>query len=324
MKTKILKLKSYNAFGSVDKSLILNIAGKVSLLKVAETDIAIIRELSVLKNPSSGVISPDLKTLAYKSTSGKIAVHDAETGELIIKHDAIKNEGCGLYFVHQNRKILSSTWACDVFLVDIHSGNMTKLQIGDGEYHGAAILPGLTEDEFYIYCINRNARRCSDEASTVFKLLVNTDSFECHPVCNLPECGILTPAKLQNALFFSSRSNINCLLYKFDLFSNTYSEYIDIQKVYNSSGAELRDEQVRVTYITGSADGKYLIVACNAGVNNSKIVMIINATTQKCLAKIEYRYVSNIMLLNSDRTLWVGTWEKIYVYDFLELIGESV
>jgi len=143
MACEVLKIKSFASSLASDGSLILNIAGKVSLLKVEGTNIEKINEFAVLKNPSRAAFSLDMKMIAYKSTTGKIAIHDIETGGLILKHNAVKREGCGLHFVLQNQKILSSTWDCDIFLLDITSGDVTKSRIGDGEYHGAPILPGM-------------------------------------------------------------------------------------------------------------------------------------------------------------------------------------
>jgi len=318
----VIKIKSYVATLSRDCSMLLNTAGKVSLLKLNSGNVEKLYEFAVLKNPSYGAFSSDNKLLAYKSTIGKIAVHDTETGSLILKHNAVKAEGNELYFVQKNKKILSSTWKCDVFTIDIQSGELLKSRIGEGELFGASIIPGLSEDDYFAYCINRNARSSS---SQLYKITISANGLEVQLAYNLPDHGVLTalvrPVKLQNVILFSSRSNKCNKLYSFDLISGTWDELIDIQEIYISSRSDSEDELGKVKCMIGTDDGKYIIVACDLGLKRPYIVMIVDVSRKKCIAKFEHNYISNLILFNCEKSLWVGTWERTYVYDFLELIS---
>jgi len=69
----------------------------------------------------------------------------------------------------------------------------------------------------------------------------------------------------------------------------------------------------------GSTDGRYVIVVCD-----EKAVMIINLSESKCVSILEHDYISNVLLYNEGRNLWIGTWEKTYIYDFYELVGRDV
>ena len=313
----VCKVKSYTATVATDECTILNMAGKASLLKIEGADVKKIKEFDVLKNPSYGAIASDMKVLAYKNTSGKIAVHDTETGELILKHSAVKCEGWRLYFIQQNKRILSSTWDSDIYMIDISKGEIIKKsRIGEGEFFGASILPGKTEDDYFVYCTQRNDHwNTRIVSSTIFKLSVNVNGFDYEPICNIPVCNTSTPAKFHNSLLFSSDSNTHSKLYMFDTVSDTLHEYMDIQQVCTFFNGAMSNELQRVTYIHGTTDGKYLIVVCNW-----ETVLIIEVSCKICIKKLEHKYISNVLLFNRERYLWIGTWEKTYIYDFLELV----
>ena len=308
-----LRLGSYTTSCTADKSLILNIGRKVSLLKTTEAAPEIISTFSALGNPSYGAISSSKKLVAYKNTSGRIAIHDAETGELILKHNAVKCEGYGLYFIHQDRRILTSTWDCDIFTLDISTGDIDKTKIGAGEYHGANILPGIKEDDFFVMC-----KLKGKTSSTIFKLTVNEDIIDFHRLLDLPDCDINIYAKIGSNYMFPS--NDGRKLYTFNAVNNTFYEYVDLQQVYDRFvGDYILNYEMRRQYIEKfniTDNGKYLIL-----VYTWKTLLILELPDMRCVNRIEHDYVSNILLFNNEKSFWIGTWEKVYIYDFDALIS---
>jgi len=331
MLEKALKQKSNRSLISSDGSMILNLAGKVSLLKVMELEISKIYEFSELKNPSYGTFSSDLSMIAYKNTAGKIAVHDVKSGDLKFKHNAVKYEGNMLYFVNNNKKILSSTWACEIFTIDISNGDTTKLIIGDGEYFDAPIIPGLLNNEFFVCCSERHiyGGNLHVYKSKLYKLYLTESDMHYEPICELPQCDGISPVKLQNSLFFSSRKNASSsssVIYIYDMEKNVYNEYLDIHKIYSLiSGEESRDV-LRVKHISGSANEIYLflvIESLSEIYSPTDTIMIIERKSKKCIKILKHNFISNVLLFNEDKHLWVGTWERVYIYDFQSLVNEQ-
>jgi len=309
MVNKTLAMNSYASSLSQDSTMILNISKKATLLRVGETGIKRLCTYNSLKLPSTGAISSDLSAVAYKNANGQVAINNATTGQLILKHNAVMNEGCGVFFTHDNKSILSSTWACDVFIIDILSGEIDVQRIGNGEYRGATILLGGTPEEFFVYC----KQMTKEVSSRLYRLTLLENKVVLKPDCDMPRCSILTPMSNRKTLLFSSDSNSVSKIYRYDIEGGSCHEYMDIQLIY-SSYKKAKSELQKVTFISATCNGEYIIVVCNW-----KNIMIVETSQKKCIKCIEHNYTSNIALLNGDRTLWIGTWERTYLYDFYNL-----
>lgn len=317
MSINVLRAKSYNAVITKDESMILNIAGNASLWQVDGDELTKVGDFNTLKHSSFGAIAASKKVVALKNTSGKIAVHETKAGELLLKHNAVMCEGYGLFVVNDSKQILSSTWDCDVFMIDISSGKVVKEKVCNSEYHGAPILPGRTDNEFFIYCQKRNTQRNSLSPSAILKLTVSEESFCYEPISDMLNCCTSTPIKYQDSLLFSSDPSLSfSKLYLFSMANFEYREYIDVQQAYATTHGEKNNELQYVTHINSSTDGKYLVLVCKWST-----ILIIETSGLKCLRRIEHTNISNTLFFNNNKNLWVGTWEKVFIYDFLELVG---
>jgi len=232
------KIKSFRASLSADGSMILNIATKVSLLKTQGAEVTKISDYRVVKHPSYGAFSLDSKKIAYKNTAGIVAAHDIKAEQLLLKHKAVEDEGYGLHFIQQDRRILSSTWDCDIYMIDIDSGGLYKTKIGEGEYIGGALISGLEENEFFILCTLKAKGYARIEYSHLYKLMVKENEFDFFRISTFPVCNTLTPVRMQNRLLFSSDSNVCNKIYSYDMLSDTFDEFIDIREMYMSGGGE--------------------------------------------------------------------------------------
>jgi len=314
------KIKSYGTSLSSDGSMILNIAASVSLLKAEGSKIVEVFAFHKMKNPSVGVIASDLSTLAYKNTSGRVAIHDCKTGKLLLEHEAINHEGCGIHYIFQNHRILSSTWNCDIYMINIINGDIITSKLGNGECRGGKILPGMTDSEFFVhYSQPEEHRSLRNLYSTIAKLIVKGNGFDILPTqIKMPVCNTLTPTRVQNSLLFSSRLDADSKLYSYDLVRNTFDEIFSVRDVISSAEGGYNNDLLQVTYIHGTKNGRFIIIVCDW-----KTIIIIETLKRKCVATISHNFVSNVLLYGNDRYLWVGTWNKPIVYDFLELIGEE-
>ena len=78
---------------SANEKLLFNVGGTASIFDISGEKAIEMKRFEKLSNSSQIAISSDEKMIAYKNTSGHIAVHDVETGELLVKSKCLSSEG---------------------------------------------------------------------------------------------------------------------------------------------------------------------------------------------------------------------------------------
>src|SRR5437870_2349322 len=86
-----------------------------------------------LSNPSDASFSPDGRTLAVKSTSGRIVVIDPRSGELLRDlRNQREGEGSGVLFSPHGDQLVDASW----------KGALTVRDAGDGTIVNREMFPG--------------------------------------------------------------------------------------------------------------------------------------------------------------------------------------
>jgi len=140
--------QAYNILISPDETILVNNNNKVSLFAITKNGLNELKQFNVFKNPSRAALSSDGKRLAYSNTSGHIAVHDIETGNLLVKSKCLSKEGYSLHFVNNDTQIISSEWSGDVFILDIESSKTTVLN--SFPLHNSTNLMPIAKNRFIV------------------------------------------------------------------------------------------------------------------------------------------------------------------------------
>ncbi|MDR1565158.1 MAG: hypothetical protein LBS74_09395, partial [Oscillospiraceae bacterium] len=124
----IIFIKSFNS-----KKFLAGCAENIVYLYELENDkFKLLHKFKTLKHPAHIAFSSDDNLIAIKNTSGNTVVHKLDNGELLIRHKTSKREGGNLYFIENDRKLISSDWDGNIFTVDIYSGEYNYIKIENG------------------------------------------------------------------------------------------------------------------------------------------------------------------------------------------------
>lgn len=157
------KCKGWKTLVSKDENKLFITNGGASILTLNKTNLVEIASFQRLKNTTGISLSPDEKLLAYQNTSRHIAVHEIANGRLLLKTNALSDEGCGLFFLPNGKRIISSTWGRKIFIVDIAKGGITDKLIAPGKDGGTGLVSIENSNEYLFVSIN-------EEASTLFAI----------------------------------------------------------------------------------------------------------------------------------------------------------
>jgi len=309
---------SYNILISPDETILVNNNNKVSLFAITKNGFNELKQFNVFKNPSRAALSSDGKMLAYSNTSGHIAVHDIETGNLLVKSKCLSKEGYNLHFVNNDTQIISSEWSGDVFILDIESGKTTMLN--SFPLHNSTNLMPIAKNHFivigsilaggtlaYNFQIDNNEATFTELFSS-YPHRLESSSFICS----------------ENEVFFyggntnnSSSTWLNKDIAENSLFSYSFStkkfcSIIDIQQLLGIN-CSLNSDYGYFASMCISKSKQYALI----GFSNS--IIIVDLLNKKHIGTIKAKYLSSLNFVKSDTEVIVGTWNNIQIIDFQDL-----
>ena len=120
--------RGYETLLSADEKILFLVAGSIFVFDISGEKAVELKRFNDLKNPDNIAVSTDGRLIAYSNTLGHIAVHDLESGELLVKSKCTSREGDGLFFISNDKQILSSDWDGNVFILDIEGGGFSIIR----------------------------------------------------------------------------------------------------------------------------------------------------------------------------------------------------
>lgn len=353
-----IRKNSYEIHISPSKKLLINIGGCVNIFEMDGDEFKEFRCFNQLKNLDYSAISNNEKLIAYKNTSGHIVVQEIETEEILIKNKKIPIEGGRLYFIDNDKAIISSNWNGEVFTIDMLTGNaeivfdlpistMDMLPIEEGKFiaFGSQNIDEKLHSEVFILSIKD-------------KKIVNRYSF--------PKFSLEEPQAFlrDNEVYFYSEINhenkklvvaLNVLNGKLETFLDA-SEVILGENEQENPVFKIKDKKVAEIYemliqqineafdqspemkknfdeVFDNADKDNDIalrgyMTCMCMSQNKKILIIgfsdsvyvYDAITKKIIGMKKMKYVSSVNFLLDDSKVIIGTWTNIHIIDFCDLL----
>lgn len=298
-----INCKSYNLILSKNERLLFNVGGNVSIIDISGEDGVRLGRLEKLKNPSSVAISLDQKLIAYNNTSGHIAVHNIESGELLLKSECISKEGYDLFFINNDKQIISSTWEGEIFILDIESSRISivcELPISSTN------IISSNNNSFIVIGSGLDVNTCFFELvlseKTSYKELYSTSQYWIKGI------GYTT---LDNEIYlFANSSNFETsAIVKLNTLTNKLCFCFILEDVLGFKG-DLLTEYGYFTSMCISRNGRYLLL----GFSNS--IIVIDMYNKKHISTTKMNYVSSLHFISSDTKVVIGTWTRIHIIDF--------
>ena len=307
-----IRKPSYKILFSEDEQTLFSVGGTVSAFDVSGEKAVELLRLNSLKNPSRITVSSDEKLLAYSNTSGHIAVHDIDSGKLLIKSKCLSEEGNSLFFLKGNKQIISSGWDGRVFILCLESGDVTV--IFDG-LSIPEIIPIFGDDYLVL------GSDISDEimSTSIFKISLGGDVLTEELHSALPYVlQTVSTVRFKDEVFFCEsiargRSfNARDSILSFNLSTNEMTTIFCVNEVVNKK--DLIGEFGIFTSMCISSDGRCLLIGY------SDAVIAFDLFKKKLIGTVEMKYVSSLKFLSLDKRAAIGTWTNTHIIDFETLL----
>lgn len=309
---------SYNILISPDETILVNIGKTVSLFAIVDKGLKELKRFNIFGHPSRAALSSDGKMIAYSDTSGHIAVHNIETGNLLVKSKCLSKEGYDLYFINNDTQIISSEWSGSVFVLDIGSSKITVLN--SFPFHNATNLLPVAKNRFILMGSILTGGTLAYDFSIEKDAAIYTKLFSSYPY-RLESSSF---ACSENEVFFygnninnSSDAWIKEDIAENSLFSYNFStkEFRSIIEIRQLLGINcgLHSDFGYFTSMCVSKNKQYTLI----GYSGSMI--IIDLLNKKHIGTIKIKHLSSLHFVKSDTEVIVGTWGNIQIIDFQEL-----
>ena len=292
---------------SADEKLLFNVGGTVSIFDISGEKAVKLKRLNKLRNSSHIAISFDEKLVAYKNTSGHIAVHEIETGELLLKSKCLAEAGEDLFFINKNKQILSSEWGGKVFILDIETGDTNVIS----KFPVSSVnLFSISDDKFIL------SGSCQNKYTRIFELSL-TEKISSKELYSMPQYMIedVCVAVSGDDIFFFARST-DCEKYSIVSFNTSTNEMcfcFDIDELLGFKG-DLISEYGYFTSMCVSKDKRYLLIGMSLS------IIVVDLFEKKSVGTIKMDYITSIQFILSDTKVVIGTWTNIQIIDFPALI----
>ncbi|QNO13513.1 hypothetical protein HYG86_01385 [Alkalicella caledoniensis] len=311
-------LPSYNKLLSPDETVLVNIGKYVSLYAIDDSGLNELKRFNTLRNPSRAALSSDGKMLAYSNTSGHIAVHDIETGNLLVKSKCLSKEGYSLYFINNDSQLISSDWFGNIFVLDIKSAKITLLN--SFPFHNATNLVPISNNSFMVL------GSISTGETVAYDFLIQKDTGTFEKLFSSYPYRLETTsfACFKNEVYFYG-DNINNssdkwldddiaenALFSYNMSAKELHSIICIQELLGIN-CSLNSEYGYFTTICISSNKQYILIGY------SKSIIIVDLLSKKHITTIKTKYLNSLHLVKSDTKVIIGTWNDIQIVDFIEL-----
>lgn len=255
-----------------------------------------ILKTKTINHVSDVAFSHDGKLLAIKNTSGTLAVVDIETGEILGKNSMEKQEGYETIFTQNDKYILDFDWDGRIMLLD--TKNFTHKVIWESSTHKPYIYYDSYPDK--ICAIMENAK--PDKPCDRGMVMMAEPDFEKElQFCTVQEFEKALPPRFDWKISFGKKINIYLSEGKMIVTDKMFQE---IQRI------PIPEEFKRIiTLLRISESGKYLFL------NGDKKAALFELTTMKMLQEFEEEYISEVIFLEDERKIVLGTWSGTYIKD---------
>lgn len=263
-----------------------------------------------LKNPSYVAVSSDERLIAYKNTSGHIAVHDLKTGELLVKSRCTSVEGNSLFFIRDDKQILSSDWDGNVFTLDVASGEFTvvcKLPV---------IIPVMNPTSENTFVVTGNKL---GDYTCLFALSVG-EEITWNKLCAIPPYRAESNGQVVSGgkVFFWADmlqgDVIHLIAYAvasdiltFDTATRELSVCFRVEDLLGLYPTQIHGY---FTCMCITRDEKTLLLG------TSEKIIGIDLAEKKLLGIREVKYLSSLRFMCSDTKVIIGTWRALEIVDF--------
>ena len=298
-----IKKKSYQIFSFNNKNYIVNVGNTVTCWNVSSLKMKpkMLWEFSKLKYPSYVAISPDESLVAYQNTSGHFAVHNLKTGELLLKHPGLQIEGYEIYFINENKKILSCTQNGKFYTLDLES-KRTEIVFDLKETMKISItglyqIPGTSQFIVIPSTVGKSYLCMFDCVSCQFIIICEFTGKE---------------SFLEKASFSKSK------------FYFTLREYLEDQVKMFSYDLQTGSVQLAAVF-PKSIFYNYTTSLCvssedrNCFICTANNVMWYDLKSRKNILTIPGNYISSVNIIDNDTKIAIGTWNHIMIYSRDEL-----
>lgn len=304
--------RGYETLLSADEKTLYLVGSAVSVWDISGEKAVELKRFNDLKNPDNIAVSTDGRLIAYSNTLGHIAVHDLESGELLVKSKCTSREGNGLYFIRDNRLILSSDWDGNVFTLNIETGEFTvtgKLPV---------ILPDLcrVDDSTFLVIGSK-----IEDYSRLLEISVGEEIIWNAPiVISSYEADSYGKAVLGEKVFFCADAvegdlhgrnshTVSFNILSFDMTTKKLSVCLELGELFGPQH-RLIYEHGYTTCMCIGRDGKTLLLGTN------KEIIGIDLAEKKLLGIGEVKYLSSLHFMASDTKVLIGTWEHVEIVNF--------
>lgn len=291
--------KSYGLLISQSEKLIFNIGTKVQMLEINNEQVNEIKNFDLLKNISHIAISSNEKLIAYKNTGGHIVVQELETGNMLIKSKCLSKEGYSIYFTNEDKTILSSEWGGKVYEMDICSGNVqviydlpitstNLIKIRENEFIAFGKGEGKYSEVYKLFLDAKTVKHISlfqkfwlEEVNAI----INEGIIYFYSAINYDECK-------QVVMLDSTNETISTLVVS-EIDKYPYSYY---------------------TCMCLSNNKRYLLLGFSSS------IYVFDTSLKKLIGMKNIKYISSVNFIFNDKKVLIGTWSKIFVINFSELL----
>lgn len=244
-------------------------------------------EISELKNPSEMALSEDERFIAVLNTEGYIAIFDALTGQLMASTKALNQEGYGICFASDNR-IVASTWEGNIIIYNYILNEFDIINIP--EMGCGKLMPTQNINVFLLFCNASDNNSVKIKEIDLNKNTVN-DIFTASQIT--AEVKTLF-CQNNNYYFCGSLKTLDDTIYKFD-----YREK-QLFRLFNIP------EKIQAKNVANCISVNKSETTLALGYGNLYLIDILQKEFYK---EIEASYISCCAFFDSDKQLYIGTWD---------------
>lgn len=312
-----INCSSYSILVSPNETVLVNIGKKVTLFSISNKNLNKRRQFYALKHASRAALSSDGKMLAYINTSGHIAVHNIDTGELLVKSKCLNIEGYSLYFINDDKQIISSAWNGNVFVLDIKSGKTTV--VNSFPFHKSTNLVPISYNNFIVISPISSGETFAYDFTVknnkaIFSELFSSYSYRIK--------SLFFSYSEDEVLFFGSNINNSSdkwlsediaenVLFLYNISTKEFSPIASIQELLGINCS--LSEYGYFTSICISKNKQYVLVGL------SQSIIIIDLLNKKHINTVKTKYLSSLHFVKFDTEVIIGTWINIQIIDFQKL-----
>lgn len=312
------KKSSYNMYISKDKKSLINLDSKVALMNIDEQGLVGSKVFNSLKHPLRATLSSNGKMIAYNNTLGHCAVHDIETGALLVKSRCLSKEGRNLYFINNDTQIISTAFG-SVFILDIKLSEVKIIHHFDPPQ--VIELIQVENDLFILVATIPNGK-----GTMIYELQCNKESDNLKEIATVCDYSlwISSFAKTDNEVYFYANNTNNETndrltfrlkensIYRYNIDKRTSESFISIQK---DLGINLDTyEHGYFTCIDISNNRQYALIGF------SKSLIIVDLIGKELLKTIKIMDLSSFYFLESDSKILLATWKTIKIIGFSDIL----